>query len=583
MKNKKTLCWLLCFVLAIGGQSMFARDVLADETHKTGTTTVFEIGTTLTISGIISGAPTGGTLNLSSTTLTLPAGLSLTTPILGVATATSINKVAITAPASNATLTIANSKTLTSSNTLTFSGTDGSTLNIGAGGTLGTAAFTASTAYAGSLAALTGHCIYVDSVNGSDSTGARGTLKPLLTLSAAVSAATSGDAIIVGPGSYTVTASLAKDGVNWHFAVGSAVTVTSTNSNLAGIWDDGGTAMSYTVTGDGDFTRVMSSASNGAGLYLIRVAHASSVVNIHCRDLVLNTSGVTGDSYGILSSAGSLYVNFRKNTVIGVGANYAIWWVNGQMQVNGKYCTSAGYSTIGSAVAATPTGDGIVNIDLIEGTNPIIIGGSNSSAAFWVVSNIVRATDISIYGIGSNRGYVTAQKIFGNITTDFGAGLLYVRADKLSALTSGGFGQASLLKAKAGTLRLTITDWDTGAFTGEAIVVQGGSTSVIINGGDLVSAAGNGLSITNGTARLKQFTLSTLATATANPITKNGGVLILDRCTLVAENTCDSITTSGAENVISYGTVANRVKNAGITLQVGTVANGGFVVDSNVQ
>lgn len=40
------------------------------------------------------------------------------------------------------------SKTLTVSNTLTLAGTDASTLNIGTGGTLGTAAFTASTAYA---------------------------------------------------------------------------------------------------------------------------------------------------------------------------------------------------------------------------------------------------------------------------------------------------------------------------------------------------------------------------------------------------------------------------------------------------
>lgn len=40
------------------------------------------------------------------------------------------------------------SKTLTVNNTLTLSGTDASTLNIGAGGTLGSAAFTASTAYA---------------------------------------------------------------------------------------------------------------------------------------------------------------------------------------------------------------------------------------------------------------------------------------------------------------------------------------------------------------------------------------------------------------------------------------------------
>jgi len=43
------------------------------------------------------------------------------------------------------------SKTLTVSNTLTLAGTDASTLNIGAGGTLGSAAFTASTAYAPSV------------------------------------------------------------------------------------------------------------------------------------------------------------------------------------------------------------------------------------------------------------------------------------------------------------------------------------------------------------------------------------------------------------------------------------------------
>ncbi len=71
---------------------------------------------------------------------------TLTTPVLGVATATSLNGLTITT--SSGTVTIANGKTLTVSNTLTFTGTDASTLNIGTGGTLGTAAFTAATAYA---------------------------------------------------------------------------------------------------------------------------------------------------------------------------------------------------------------------------------------------------------------------------------------------------------------------------------------------------------------------------------------------------------------------------------------------------
>lgn len=59
---------------------------------------------------------------------------ALTTPSLGVATATSINGNAITA--SSGTLTLGASKTATVNNTLTFSGTDSSTLNVGVGGTL---------------------------------------------------------------------------------------------------------------------------------------------------------------------------------------------------------------------------------------------------------------------------------------------------------------------------------------------------------------------------------------------------------------------------------------------------------------
>ena len=81
----------------------------------------------------------------SGTVLALTTSPSFTTPSLGAATATSINGLTLTS--STGTLSITNAKTAAFTNTLTFSGTDGSTLNIGAGGTLGSNAFT-STAYA---------------------------------------------------------------------------------------------------------------------------------------------------------------------------------------------------------------------------------------------------------------------------------------------------------------------------------------------------------------------------------------------------------------------------------------------------
>lgn len=65
------------------------------------------------------------TISGSGTVVVMQTGASLITPALGIATATSINKVVITAPATSATLTIP----------------DGVTLNAGAGGTLGAAAF----------------------------------------------------------------------------------------------------------------------------------------------------------------------------------------------------------------------------------------------------------------------------------------------------------------------------------------------------------------------------------------------------------------------------------------------------------
>lgn len=58
------------------------------------------------------------------------ASPTLVTPVLGVATATSINKVTITAPATSATLTIADGKTATINNTLTFAGTDSTTMTF---------------------------------------------------------------------------------------------------------------------------------------------------------------------------------------------------------------------------------------------------------------------------------------------------------------------------------------------------------------------------------------------------------------------------------------------------------------------
>ena len=85
-------------------------------------------GTTGTLS--VARGGTGVTTSTGAGNVVVSNGPTLVTPSLGVATATSINKVAFTAPATGATLTIADGKTLTANHSLTLAGTDSTTMTF---------------------------------------------------------------------------------------------------------------------------------------------------------------------------------------------------------------------------------------------------------------------------------------------------------------------------------------------------------------------------------------------------------------------------------------------------------------------
>ena len=107
---------------------------------STGTLAVARGGTGITSfgAGVATWLGTPSSANLAAAVtdetgtgaLVFATSPTLTTPTIGVATATSINKVAITAPATSATLTIADGKTLTASNSITLAGTDGTTMTF---------------------------------------------------------------------------------------------------------------------------------------------------------------------------------------------------------------------------------------------------------------------------------------------------------------------------------------------------------------------------------------------------------------------------------------------------------------------
>jgi hypothetical protein len=119
---------------AVGTATTAAR---ADHVHPTdtsraavaGTLAQFASTTSSQLAGVISDETGSGLLVFNNSP-------TLVSPTLGAATATTVNKVTITAPANGSTLTVADGKTLTANNTLTFTGTDSSSVSFGAGGTV---------------------------------------------------------------------------------------------------------------------------------------------------------------------------------------------------------------------------------------------------------------------------------------------------------------------------------------------------------------------------------------------------------------------------------------------------------------
>jgi hypothetical protein len=210
----------------------------------TGTLPVASGGTGITSFGIgvatWLGAPSSANLAAAVTDETGSGSLvfanspTLVTPTLGVASATTINKVTITAPATGSTLTIANGKTLSVSNTLTFTGTDSSSVAFGGGGTVAYTANKLSVFAATSSSELAGVI--------SDETGT-GALVFASSPSLTTPAIGSGGFTIAGSSSGTTTflATAAASGTITFPAVTGTVITTANLSSIGNAAADGST------------------------------------------------------------------------------------------------------------------------------------------------------------------------------------------------------------------------------------------------------------------------------------------------------------------------------------------------------
>lgn len=196
----------------------------------------FAATTSLQLKGVISDETGSGALVFADTP-------TLVTPVLGVATATSINKVALTAPATSSTLTVSDGKTLTASNTVTLTGTDGVSINL-------------------SNAKLERVQFSIDGGGSAISTGQKGTY-PSCVYSGTITAWT----ITVDTG--TCTAKF------WKVAAGTAIPTISDNINTSGVSISSGTVIRSTTLSD--FTTTTVTANDIFALNLTAVSGATKI------------------------------------------------------------------------------------------------------------------------------------------------------------------------------------------------------------------------------------------------------------------------------------------------------------------
>ena len=468
-----------------------------------------------------------------------------------------------------------------------------------------------------------GRILYVDGVGGSDTLGHL----YFRTLTAAKNEATTGDTIIVYPGTYEEN-DLLKDGVNWHFMAGALVTYTNDGSALTyGIFDDRTTgAVTCAITGDGDFhfgcevknygtdaDPVATPTNNGTTKGMLTITESDSDVTFTCRNVTLASPGYI---FAFYIGDGTVSINFndvldtRYDTSTFLGNDSAedpinatssangLKWLYGECYIKGNRIKVCEYAVDAEQEAGHAGTDNLwMEVGRLhnKGTNSscVYIWGAGTSAAWktWITVDEIISDSASFSGyagIADGRHYLFASKVSAPdaIALADCDGLYWITCQKITgtsttALTWKG-ANVALTSTFGGTAYFNVMLIETAASAGDprsALLVDGGTLYL---GPCLITQAdGVGVTHAGGTANLNGVRIDTSATNTATnrPVVVSDAGLRLNGCTLICPAAClESIYAATAKTIKVYGqTFAAVAKHANVTVQVGTLT-----IDANV-
>lgn len=495
-------------------------------TYTSNNLSVFAATTSAQLLGVISDETGTGALVFANSPL-------LVTPVLGVATATSINKVAFTAPASGSTLTIADGKTLTASNSITLAGTDGKSLTLTTGLTVTTNDGTI--AFGGASKTLT--------VN--NSIGLSGTDGKTLTVSnsGTLGGADGWTLAIAASKTLTVSNSLTftagADGQSFAFpstsdtVTGNAATQTLSNKTLTAPTINGGTATALTGLGI---------RSTGSGAFDLTLANTENLTAGRVLTLTVNNANRTINLSGNLTLAAAFSTaGGNAITLTGTGTTNVTLPTSGTLATIDVAQTFSAANIFSALTTVTdlkfssgklyPSSDSTTALQLCKADAVTCVLRVDTTNARVGINKTPGAFDLDVNGTANIGGVLTVLTASPGTNTTQAASTAFVQAavvasttgvSSLNGLTGGLSVVASTgLSVTAAGSSVTVANYlDAGSLSNCTLVgtVSGNALTVALKtqaGADPSASSPCAISFRNATAATGDYTVVSVTAATS--------------------------------------------------------------------